>query len=320
MLSLPAYAVEEPIRPKDDQGIFNVVWENDMFGGTDQNYTNGIRFSWLSPETSVPQWVDWTSRNLLPVANNGHKRTSIAIGQSMFTPQNLTTTLPQPNDRPYAGWTYASVGVVSDTGKTLDNVLLTVGMVGPSSHAEQVQKFVHSIVDSPNPMGWDNQIHDEPGIIFTYERKWRNLYQVSPFGLGIDATPHVGVNLGNISTEALTGITFRFGRDLPADYGPPRIRPSVPGSDFFLATKDFGWYFFAGAEGHAVARNIFLDGNTFRESAHVEKEPFVGGLQAGAAVTYGDTRISYTQVYTTREFDTQHKPEQFGVITLSHRF
>ena len=69
-----------------------------------------------------------------------------------------------------------------------------------------------------------------------------------------------------------------------------------------------------------MARNIFLDGNTFRESAHVEKEPFVGGLQAGAAVTYGDTRISYTQVYTTREFDTQHKPEQFGVITLSHRF
>lgn len=317
MLALPAYAED---RPKDDQGIFNVVWENDIFGGTDQNYTNGIRFSWLSPETSVPDWVDWTARNFLPVANEGNKRTSIAIGQSMFTPQNLLTTLPQPNDRPYAGWTYGSVGVVSDTGKTLDNVMLTLGMVGPSSHAEDVQKFVHSAIGNPEPMGWDNQIHDEPGIIFTYERKWRNLYQVSPFGLGIDATPHVGVNLGNISTEALTGVTFRFGRNLPADYGPPRIRPSVPGSDFFLATKEFGWYLFAGAEGHAVARNIFLDGNTFRDSAHVDKEPFVGGLQGGIAFTYGDTRISYTQVYTTREFDTQHKPEQFGVITISRRF
>lgn len=305
---------------EDTDGILSVVWENDIFGNTDQNYTNGIRISWLSSEAGMPNWANWAADNLLPVASNGNKRTSLAVGQSMFTPENLATTLPQPTDRPYAGWLYGSMGVVSDTGTTLDNVMLTLGVVGPSSQAEETQKWVHSIVGSPDPKGWDNQLRDEPGIVLTYERKWRGLYQFSPFGFGFDATPHVGVNLGNIFTDASTGLTFRLGRDLPADYGPPRIRPSVPGSDFFIPTQDFGWYLFAGVEGRAVARNIFLDGNSFRESAHVEKENFVGGLQAGGAITYGPTRISYTHVLSTREYETQVKPEQFGVISVSWRF
>ena len=318
MLCFPSalHATEE----EDKDGILNIVWENDIFGGTDQNYTNGMRISWLSSEAGMPDWVNWAVHNFLPVADEGHKRTSIAIGQSMFTPANLATTAPQPNDRPYAGWLYGTVGVVSDTGKTLDNVMLTVGMVGPSAYAGPVQKFVHSAIGDPEPMGWNNQLHDEPGIMFTYERKWRGLYQISPFGLGVDATPHVGVDLGNIFTDASTGLTFRLGRDLPTDYGPPRIRPSVPGSDFFIPKEDLGWYLFAGFEGRAVARNIFLDGNTFRESLHVDKEPFVGGLQAGAAVTYGATRLSYTQVFLTREFETQKRSEEFGAVTLSWRF
>lgn len=66
---------------------------------------------------------------------------------------------------------------------------------------------------------------------------------------------------------------LRLGQRLPLDYGPPRIQPSLPGSGFFVPPQDrFGWYLFAGVEGRAVARNIFLDGNTFRDSRSVDKE------------------------------------------------
>ena len=305
---------------EDDKAIVSIVGENDIAGGTDQNYTNGIRFSWLSSERKTPEWAQWAAHNLLPLDDKGNKRIGLSFGQNMYTPENLSTRDPILNDRPYAGWLYGSLGMVSDTGKTLDTAMITLGVVGPYSLARPTQSFVHKVIDSPHPYGWDNQLKNEPGIIFTLERKWRALYEFSPFGIGVDATPHIGGNLGNVNTDAVIGTTFRLGYDLPADYGPPRIRPSLPGSDFFVPTKSLGGYLFAGVEGRAVGRNIFLDGNTFASSPSVDKKWLVGSVQAGFAVTYDDVRLSYTHVLMTREFDEQGKAAKFGALTLSYRF
>ena len=318
LASLPAFASDEK-EVDDDKGIFGVVLENDLFAGTDRDYTNGIRFSWISAEEKMPSWVRSVA-SVLPLASDGKKRISIAAGQSMFAPQDLSRKDLVVGDHPYAGWLYGSVGMVSDTGKTLDNVMLTLGRTGSLSFAEQTQKFVHHITGSPQPMGWDNQIKNEAGIILTYERKWRGMYQFSPFGVGADVTPHIGVNLGNINTDASIGATFRLGYDLPSDYGPPRIRPSLAGSDFFIPTKDIGGYLFATIAEEAVARNIFLDGNTFQNSASVDKENFVSSLQVGATMTYGEARLSYTQVFMSKEYKTQQHSPEFGAVTLSYRF
>lgn len=317
-VALPAGAEETRAEP-DDKGIFNVVWENDKFAGTDRDYTNGVRVSWLSSEENMPAWSRSVANNL-PLAPEGHKRISVALGQSMFAPQNLTSTNEVVGEQPYAGWLYGSVGMVSDTGKTLDNVMLTLGVVGPLSGAEQTQKFIHRLTDSQDPKGWDNQLENEPGIILTYERKWRGIIEASPFGIGADVTPHVGVNLGNINTDASIGATFRLGYDLPADYGPPRIRPSLPGSDFFIPAENAGGYLFATVGQRAVARNIFLDGNTFSDGPSVDKKTLVNSLQVGAAVTFAQTRLSYTQVFMSKEYKTQREGSQFGVLTASYRF
>lgn len=317
-ITSPLLAAED-MRKEDDKGIFNVVVENDIFAGSDSDYTNGVRFAWLSSEDHMPGWVQSVA-SVLPIAGDGNKRVSIAAGQSMFAPEDLTRRDLVVGDQPYAGWLYGSVGMVSDTGKTLDNVVLTLGVVGPYSLAEPIQELVHYVVDSPQPKGWNNQLKNEPGIVLTYERKWRSIYDISPFGLSADVTPHAGINLGNINTDATVGATFRLGYDLPADYGPPRIRPSLPGSDFFIPTQELGGYLFTTISERAVARNIFLDGNTFEDSPSVSKKNFVTSLQMGAAVTYGETRLSYTQVFLTKEYDTQKHPSVFGALTLSHRF
>ena len=313
-------AANEARPVSDDKDIFNVVLENDLFAGRDRGYTNGIRFGWLSSEKSVPEWARNIAGHLPMLADDGHKRISLAIGQSMYAPGNLSSTVPIIGDRPYAAHLYGSVGMVSDTGTTLDNVVLSLGMIGPAALGEPIQKFVHRVIDSPEPMGWDNQLKNEPVIDLTYERKWRALYRISPFGLQTDAVPHVGVSLGNVNASASTGATFRLGFDLPADYGPPRIRPSLPGSDFFVPTEHLGGYLFTSVEGRAVAHNIFLDGNTFRDSLDVDKKNFVGSLQLGAAVTWGPSRLSYTHVLMTKEFETERRAPQFGAVTYSVRF
>lgn len=319
--ALPAAALADDLQGKaDDKGIFSLIFENDIFAGTDQGYTNGVRMAWLSPEKNMPDWVNNAASYLPMLSSEGNKRVSLALGQSMFAPEDLDSYALVRDDRPYAGWLYGSFGLVSDTGSTLDNVMLTVGVVGPASMAEQTQKFVHKAIDSPYPVGWHNQLNNELGVNLTYERKWRAILQAEPFGVGIDAVPHLGVNLGNVDTNASVGTTFRLGYDLPADYGPPRIRPSLPGSDFFTPSSALGGYLFTTVEGRAVGRNIFLDGNTFTDSHSVDKEHFVGSLQVGAAITWGSTRLSYTHVFMTREFEGQNEPPQFGALTLSYRF
>lgn len=313
-----AMAAEDRLQ-EDDKGIFSLVVENDSFADSDRDYTNGVRLSWLSAEEGMPHWAR-AAANVLPLASDGNKRISIAAGQNMYTPRDISIRTPLPNDHPYAGWLYGSIGMVSDTGNTLDNVMLTVGVVGPLSFARQTQSFVHRVIDSEHPVGWNNQLKNEPGIILTYERKWRGIYEFSPFGVGVDVTPHVGMNLGNINTDASVGATLRLGYDLPADYGPPRIRPSLPGSDFFIPTKELGGYLFTTIEERAVARNIFLDGNTFRDSQSVDKKHTVGSVQIGAALTYGEARLSYTQVFMSKEYASQDRGSEFGVVTLSYRF
>jgi lipid A 3-O-deacylase len=304
-----------------DTAIFSIVYENDIFANTDNGYTNGVRFGWLSSESNSPNWLKWSTDTLLPFATEGKKHLSIAVGQNMYTPTNLSVSTPLLTDRPYAGWLYASIGVISQTENTLDNLMLTFGMVGPASFAEETQKFIHqNITHSEISQGWDNQLKNEPGIILTYQRKWKALYEISKFGLGMDIVPQAGFNLGNVETDVMTGGTIRLGYNLHSDYGPPRVRPSLPGSDFFIPNNALSAYLFAGIEVRAVARNIFLDGNSFVNSQNVDRNILVGNMQFGASAIYGNNRISYTNVFMTREFREQKTPEAFGVVTFSYGF
>lgn len=122
-------------------------------------------------------------------------------------------------------------------------------------------------------------------------------------------------------THAGLGATFRIGAGLPdRDFGPPRIRPSVPGSDFFTREKKIGWYLFGGGEGRAVMRNIFLDGNTFRDSPSVDKNNFVFDLQGGAALSYDRARLVFTTVLRSPEQEGDEELDLFGALTLGVRF
>lgn len=77
---------------------------------------------------------------------------------------------------------------------------------------------------------------------------------------------------------------------------------------------------FAGLEGRAVARNIFLDGNTFTDSHSVDKRVFVGGLQTGIAFTIKAVRLAYTHNFLSKEFKGQEGGDDFESISISWRY
>lgn len=303
-----------------DNGTFSFVLENDLFAGFDRDYTNGIRLSWTSGLDDVPIWALQAARILPMFPTAGTVRASYTLGQSIYTPGDITLEDPPRDDRPYAGWLYGAIGLMAETGSRLDQLQVQLGVVGPWSFADETQTLVHEIVGADKPEGWSHQIKNEPGIIISYERSWRALAAASEGGVGFDVTPHVGGALGNVMTYGNLGATLRVGYNMPNDYGPPRIEPSLPGTGYFERQEEFGWYLFAGLDGRAVARNIFLDGNTFRDSRSVDKNIFVGDVQVGIAFALGSTRIAYTHVFRTPEFDGQKNADKFGALGVSVQF
>lgn len=317
----PPASVPPPARGADGGPTLTLMLENDLFGvgNKDRHYSNGTRISWLSSATTLHGWLDDAMRGL---GVEGTRRVGFAFGQNIYTPEDKTRRDVIQDDRPYAGWLYGSIWLQYENSNhnQLDTFEIDVGVVGPWAFGEETQNTLHDIFGVKEAQGWDNQLRNEPGIALIYEKKWRGCLIGDCTGLGVDVIPHVGASLGNVFTYGAVGGTVRFGTDLKGDFGPARIRPSLPGSSAFITSKDFAWYLFAGAEGRAVGRNIFLDGNTFRDSHSVNREPWVADFQLGIATTIQGVRISYMHVFRTKEFEEQREPDRFGAVSVSMRF
>lgn len=309
-------------------GTWTLLLENDRLADTDRHYSHGTRLAWVSDrQVGGPDWVRRTLDFLYPFAEVRAGRIGFALGQNIYTPEDISRSDLIRDDRPYAGWLYVGGSVHAETKQTLagrpfdvlDTVEIDLGMVGSASLAEPTQKFVHELIDTTRPRGWRHQLDNEPGLVIIGERKWRPL-PVTLGGFEADMIPHLGGAVGNVFTHLNAGSTFRIGQNLWLDYGPPHIQPALSGLEAVDSKGAIGWYLFVGVEGRAVGRNIFLDGNTFSDSHSVDKRSFVGDFQLGAAIVYRGARLAFTHVYRTREFDGQREPDSFAAVSLSVKF
>jgi len=312
--------------------IFTAYFENDTLSNTDKYYTAGTKLSWLSSDYSTWKQREGISSQVgdrLPLLNEPgtQKNFGIAIGQNIYTPRRKDLNPPDPTDRPYAGWSYLEFSFLSKSEFRLDTVSFQLGIIGPHSYAKQVQREVHRVIVSDQALGWNYQLKDEFGFNAVYERKWR-MYARSLDLLGVDFVPHLGLSLGNVQTYANTGGTVRLGFNLPSDFGVQLIRPGGAGSTPIndrdprvSLRKSFSFFIFGAADGRAVARDIFLDGNTFKDGPSVDKEAFVADLSYGAGIIAGPWQVTFTEALRTREFKKQvEKYNEFGSVTVSLAF
>jgi hypothetical protein len=317
-------AAEEPKLP----WTMNVYFENDLFTGTDRNYTNGVKISLISPDINnfvesgkLPEWsLEYIYR--LPFINDPDpalkRKVEFSLGQNMYTPADISRSDLISDDRPYAGWTYFAAAFHTRSNKQMDTIELQLGLVGPSSFAKETQNVVHDLRDLERANGWEHQLKNEPGLAAIYERKWR----LAPFfnrgTFAIDAITHLGCALGNVATYANTGFETRLGWDLPDDFGVSLIRPA--GNTRFSARQQRGGYLFAAVNSRAVLQDIFLDGNTFAHSHSVGKKPFVADLAGGVAFYFQQFKLTWTQVLRTKEFDGQPDNHSFGSLAFTFFF
>jgi hypothetical protein len=315
----PAFADDGPIG--DDRGTWSFIIENDVYANTDRNYTNGVRISYLTGYKPVRGISGFFARHLLGADDGEGVRQGFAVGQSIFTPEDTELEIPPADQHPYASWLYGEYALLVEGPSSTDQLYFQAGVVGPSAGGEWVQNNFHDLIGADEAEGWSEQLDDEPGFLIGYDKKLRALAEIETLGFGADLTPDFGLAAGNVLTQATLGLTMRIGTDLSSDYGPPRIRPSLAGAGFFTPESDFSAYIFAGVQGRAVARNIFLDGNSFDDdSPSVDKKHFVADFQAGLVVQIKDVQLAYTFVTRTEEFDGQDEGQQFGAFSLSFKF
>jgi lipid A 3-O-deacylase len=306
--------------------------ENDsLYFNTDKHYTQGFRFSALSPELGGRATDNvFGFLGLIPGVfsedKSSKRRVALDVGQSIFTPKNLALKPPDPTDRPYGGWLYGGASLLQETGYQLENFEINLGIVGPGALGRQAQNDFHQFIGIHQAQGWSNQIQSEPGGIITYERLWRlplPLLSGTSGGVenGVDLVPQAGVTAGNVFTYGEIGGQLRIGRHLEADYGQVHVRPALSGTDYFNPDHlddEVGFYIFAGAQGRAVAHNIFLDGNTARPSPSVERKVLVADLTGGLSIFWSTRiRLDFSATRRTIEFEGQHHPDVIGTAALA---
>ncbi len=302
-----------------------LIWDNDgayvkPYSESDRHYTNGVRLDLaLDPSARFEDGVREFADGILPM-RDAKVAAGIVIAQHIYTAYDISLKNPPPGSRPYAGYLYAGFYVQRANDRVHDHAELDLGVVGEAAGAEGVQTFIHSVVPSQvKPEGWGTQLSNEFAFNLRLQRSWK--FDKAEIGcLELDAIPRVAVDLGNVFVRASADATIRAGYNLPDDFGPPRLLGTSDATAQWLG--DWGAYAFARAGARAVAHNIFLDGNTFSDSASVDKNHVVGELTFGLVARYKLLELGYSVTWLTEEFSTQGNGDAYGsaFIRLSVRF
>ncbi len=329
----------------NDSGYLTFFLDNDLFGGTDSNYTNGVRVSYITegkPIIGIPfiqknlhrfsadeessSWLQkiWGFKN----PDGVEYAHGFALTQLMYTPETRAALTPPPGEHPYAGWLGLGFSLHARNTQVLNSVEISFGVVGPHSYARESQDFIHDLRNFGKFQGWDSQIPQEftVNIDFNQRRRWRVLDELKlPLNLETDGFHETGYAFGNYLTAVHVGCMVRIGWNLPLEFSDPRLTTSAHTQKLYTngSVDNSAWsiYALAGARIGGILHDITIDGPVFRSfDTGVEREPWVGELYAGFGVRYNDWECGYVHTYRSKRFKTQKTDQSFGSIAVRKRF
>ena len=314
------------VQDEGSRTTIGVTLENDFFTGSDDNYTNGIGISYLSGPTGLQPESAFTRRwaeffSFLPFIDASRNDTFVGwtIGQEMFTPDDISLPNPPLDDQPYAGILFIDFSFYGKNDYACHLWRLRAGIVGPHSAADDLQTWIHDIIDDEEPMGWDFQLPDEPVINLDYSAAFGLL------GSDIDDTiawrivPSCTLGAGTYFTGAGGALYGEVGYNLGDTIGLLSLQQGLDPVRLVAATREDEPTFVihAGGGGFAVGHFLPLDGTVFRDSRSVESEDLVGFVAWGLTFRWGRFGANYQLSYFTDQFETQRNPPEFGAVTLS---
>lgn len=303
------------IPPKNS--AFSVYWENDGTFmkpdfSTDRHYTDGFKIVYAHQPDS--NWLKGFGRwnNFADKDTNVSTAVGYFFGQNMYTPDHADNPEERVSpDRVFAGWLYWGIFAQRATTEKMEHLELNFGLLGPSALGGPVQNFIHNLVGVNKPKGWDDQLGDEFHTDLTWFQRRRADVPAFQNTENFDTHLEYGFTAGTLHRNAIASILFRWGNNLPNDFGPGRLEaPSCYTMGTDKEQKDI--YFFARFGGKLVQFDRFLTG--------LDTNPAVGVMQLGIAAHYKSFEISYSQTFLTKEYREQPSADSYASLNLTYHF
>ena len=284
------------------------TYENDSVYGPDRYYTNGIQFSFITKN-----FYD----GLELFHNKQYHNFSFGFGQKIYTPENIKIDIPQINDRPYAGYLYFFLNTNIRHSNIIDSFGANLGLTGEISLGEQAQKFVHDIIGSPKPMGWDYQIPNEILLMLSWNRVWQ-INEPKPYAYDWLLMPKINTNIGTPFTIFTPSIEFRYGWNLQKnDLIPHKMQPVLQDT---INSNIISYYAFFELMGNINLYNTFLDKNGNNVINNIDREIVNFEIIFGLNFNINNFYIKYSNIYITKEFKQQEKNQLIFLLTLGYNF
>jgi lipid A 3-O-deacylase len=185
--------------------LLRINFDNDILDNTDRFYTNGLRFDIVSPALGQNP----VCRVLVPYRGKGMNYYGLSVVQNLYTPSSTKLNGIQYGDRPYAAYLYLSFfKITNDLSKKYRQTSeLAIGVVGPWSFGDFIQKKFHSVViDNTEPDGWTYQVHNDLVLNYNVAIE-KGIYQAGKTDLQVTGTGQ----LGTLYTNLGAGLQFRAG-------------------------------------------------------------------------------------------------------------
>ncbi|NCA77145.1 MAG: lipid A deacylase LpxR family protein [Alphaproteobacteria bacterium] len=281
-----------------DEVFLEFSFDNDILDYTDRFYTNGIRVELIHPGLrSNPLAV-----TMIPYWSSATNYYGLAVVQNMYTPSTTKTGGIKIGDRPYAAYLYFSTKKITNdpVHRFRQTTGLDVGIIGPNSYGEWVQRAFHTSVPTNNePLGWEYQIQND--LVLNYNLAYeKGIVSASHFEVNLQAVGQIGT----LYTNTSGGIGLRAGWINPyfANLGVEKGRilrgKGLKKNQFFV---------FLRGSGKLVGYDATLQGGLFnKSSAYVISRDeicrFVFQTSAGLSLTLGGVRLDIEQFLLSPEF------------------
>ncbi len=331
----------QQIEAPQEGAVISFHLENDMFVGDDDNYTNGVRFAWMSRTTSDSRTFSGMLGTVLGGTNasdswrrfmgmsgspNLRQQWGLDLTQLMYTPEQKAP-YPLYNQHPYVGnLTLGLTSLVKNEDRA-NSLELQLGTTGTNSLARGSQHFIHKLWGMEQWPGWSSQLPGEmtANLFFKRYYRLRGLEKRYSSGLETDALAYWHMDAGTVKVQAGGGMSFRFGYNLGNTSPENSIRGATSAAPPFVYNRttvsNWGYYGYLHASVRAVAHDLYLDGTVFRSSPeYVNKYPVVGEWGYGFGLRYKRSELLFGLHYMTKEYTQQESMQCVGVLQLRHTF
>lgn len=284
--------------------VVGLQLDNDSFTSTynDFYYTNGLFL--------------FGSRLAKSTTSSTKVLHSFRLGQQIYNPRWVKATVPQEQNRPYAGYLFAEYTAkqINSANRVRANTF-QVGIVGPGSGAECFQKWMHRSFGFGELKGWEHQIQN------TVALQYQRLY-VKPIWLAL-SSDRVDFNLMGTAVvgTAFDGLSAGvLGRVRLSSHGS-----SLKATNFYdeLSESPTAFYLFALPKINFQCYDATIQGSLFDRKSILtyDLRPLRYAVEVGVRYKYHQFNFSYTATYSSKEIENSTASGYFyGSLMGSYLF